>query len=100
MLGTYRRDYKVSLNIHEAFNGCSLKVFVGASKDLQGQFDELPDASSLLAGEPLSLVGPVPILVLGFDSLLFLLCLLFEVLFNELPFECDTFLGLLSLAAT
>ena len=77
MLGTYRRDDEVTLNVHEAFNGCSLQVFVGVSKDLQSQFDELPDACSLLAGEPLSLVGPIPILVLGFYSLLLLLCLLF-----------------------
>jgi hypothetical protein len=77
MLGTYRRDDVVSLNVHEAFDGCPLQVFVGVSKDRQCQLDELPDASSLLACEPLSLVGPIPILVLGFNGLLLLLCLLF-----------------------
>jgi len=100
MQGTHRRDDVVSLNIHETFNGCPLQVLVGVSEDRECQFDELPDASSLLACKPLSLVGPVPVLVLGFNCLLLLLCLLFEVLFNEFPFESDTLLSLISLAAT
>ena len=79
---SYRGDYVVTLDIHEALYRCPFQVLIDYPKLSEGQLDKLTNRCSLLGRQPLHLVRAIPVLVSGLHNLRLCRVLLLKVFFD------------------